>query len=135
MNEYSILKSNEHDNETIHQMLSDYNSQYFNNLKDYSFHIDDENGEMIAGIVAGSTYSTLEIEFLFVKEEYRNQGLGKKLISYVEGLAKSDGIEIILLNTYSFQAPDFYHSLGYRDLFAVDPCFSNYKQYYLIKKL
>lgn len=135
MDATQIKQNSETDNEKIHSLLRQYNRQYFANLHDYSFHIDDKQGNMIAGIVAGSTYSTLEIEFLYVVEEHRNQGLGETLIKYVEDKAKQDGIKFILLNTYSFQAPLFYKKLGYKELFKIDPCFSEHKQYYFIKYL
>ena len=49
--------------------------------------------------------------------------------------AENDGRKRILLNTYSFQAPEFYRSLGYEELLCVDPCFKDCKQYYFCKEL
>ena len=129
-----IIKSSDSINDQIHEKLKDYNRNFMKELNDYSYHIE-LDGKTIAGIVAGSTYDTLEIDYLFVDEEYRRNGLGTKLMKHVEDLAKSNGIKTILVNTYSFQAPEFYKKLGYKEMFVVDPCYKDYKQYFFIKKL
>ena len=85
--------------------------------------------------MAESVFDTVEVEFLCVKEECRGKGYGRALLQHVEERAKKDGRKRILLNTYSFQAPEFYRSLGYEELFCVDPCFQEYKQYYFCRKL
>lgn len=129
-----IIKSSDSINDQIHEKLKDYNRNFMKELNDYSYHIELDD-KTIAGIVAGSTYDTLEIDYLFVDEEYRRNGLGTKLMKHVEDLAKSNGIKTILVNTYSFQAPEFYKKLGYKEMFVVDPCYKDYKQYFFIKKL
>lgn len=129
-----IIKSSDSINDQIHEKLKDYNRNFMKELNDYSYHIESD-GKTIAGIVAGSTYDSLEIDYLFVDEEYRRNGLGTKLMKHVEDLAKSNGIKTILVNTYSFQAPEFYKKLGYKEMFVVDPCYKDYKQYFFIKKL
>ena len=90
---------------------------------------------LVAGIVAEAVFDTVEVEFLCVKENCRGKGYGRALLRYVEEQAKKDGRKRILLNTYSFQAPEFYRSLGYEELLRIDPCFKEYKQYYFHKKL
>ena len=96
-------------------MLRKYNRQFISDFKDYNYHIS-ENGKIVAGVVAGSTMDTLEVEYLFVDKAHRGMGLGSKLLRYVENLAFQDGIKHVLLFTYSFQAPEFYKSLGYTQL-------------------
>ena len=102
--------------------------------EDYSFHIE-LDGVIAAGIVAESVEDTLEISYLFVRSEYRGRGLGPKLVCHVESLAKENGIRRIFLNTYSFQAPDFYRHLGYREILCIDPVFGVYRQHYFVKEL
>lgn len=129
-----IILSSEEDNKYIHSKLREYNRKYMRDFDNYNFHIK-ENNKIIAGIVAASTYDTLEIEFLFVDENHRGKNLGTELIKYVENLAKENGLKRILLNSYSFQAPDFYKKLGYSEILKIEPCFEKYNQYYFIKKL
>lgn len=132
--DFDIVPSTENDNDAIHEMLRAYNRRFMSGFKDYSCHIADA-GKIVAGIVAGSVFDTLEVEFLFVDEKYRGRGLGKRLIAHVEELAARDGLKRVLLNTYSFQAPDFYRALGYRQLIEISPCFGDFSQYYFMKQL
>ena len=130
----NIARSNEDECRLIHECFQDYNRKYMDNGKDYSFHIE-LDGVIAAGIVAESVEDTLEISYLFVRSEYRGSGLGTKLVCHVESLAKENGIKRILLNTYSFQAPDFYRHLGYREILCIDPVFSVHSQHYFVKEL
>lgn len=134
MESFQIKPNTAEDNVNIHQMLRAYNAAYMQDGKDYSFHIS-ENGVLAAGIVAGSVCDTLEVEFLFVKEPFRGKGYGQKLLSYVEDCARQDGLQRILLNTYSFQAPGFYRKLGYIQQFQIHPCFGSQSQFFFVKTL
>lgn len=130
----NIVRSNEDECRLIHECLQDYNREYMDNGKDYSFHIEFD-GVIAAGIVAESVEDTLEISYLFVRSEYRGRGLGTKLVCHIESLAKENGIRRIFLNTYSFQAPGFYRHLGYREILCIDPVFGVYRQHYFVKEL
>ena len=130
----NIIRSNEDECRLIHECLQDYNRKYMDNGKDYSFHIE-LDGVIAAGIVAESVEDTLEISYLFVRSEYRGSGLGTTLVCHVESLARENGIKRILLNTYSFQAPDFYRHLGYREILCIDPVFGVHSQHYFVKDL
>ncbi len=131
---WEIAVSSRRDSEIVHKGLRSYNSGFMTRCEDYNFHIE-KDGAVAAGIVAGSVSDTLEIEFLYVDEKYRNKGLGKKLLLHAEEKAAKNGIKRVILNTYSFQAPGFYEKLGYEKLFEISPCFSEHSQYYFIKYL
>ena len=129
-----MIRSNEAVQEQIHQLLREYNRPFWGEKADYSFHIQ-LDGEIAGGIVAAATYETVEVEFLYVREDLRGQGLGSSLLKKVEEAAKSDGKSRVLLNTYSFQAPGFYQKMGYRLLFAIEPCLGEHGQYFFLKEL
>lgn len=118
----------------LRRQLQQYNAAYMDNWKDYSLHVE-ENGEILGGIVAESVGDTLEVQFLFVTEAARGQGLGSALLAEAEARAASDGLKRVLLNTYSFQAPGFYEKAGYRRLFAITPCFHTCSQHFFVKEL
>ena len=54
-----------------------------------NLYIEDENGNLLAGLVAETFGNWLEIEYLFVKEELREQGIGSKLLQQAESEAKN----------------------------------------------
>jgi len=54
-------------------------------------------------------------EDLAVKEEYKEQGIGKNLITKIEDYAKQNKIKRILFKTHKkSSAVDFYKKLGYK---------------------
>ncbi|MDO5415603.1 MAG: GNAT family N-acetyltransferase [Lachnospiraceae bacterium] len=129
-----IICSSEADSAYIHDRLREYNARYMHDFADYNFHIE-ENGKIIAGIVAGSLADTLEVEFLYVDESCRGRGLGSRLLTHVERIAGEKGLKRILLNTYSFQAPEFYKKMGYTEQLCIKPAFDEYTQSYFMKEL
>jgi GNAT superfamily N-acetyltransferase len=54
-------------------------------------------------------------EFLAVPETARHSGLGTELLSRAEQIAKDRGCAGVWLDTYQFQAPDFYRKHGYQE--------------------
>ena len=134
MSDTGILKSSGADCEYIHARLREYNREYYGEVTDYGFHIQ-KNGRIVAGIVAYGTFDTLEVEFLFVEEDCRQEGLGRKLLTHAENAARGAGLKRVLLNTYSYQAPGFYEKLGYTELFRIEPCFGPHSQHFFMKAL
>ena len=84
-----------------------------------NLYVEDEMGNLMAGLVAETFGNWLEIEYLFVKEELRGQGIGSKLLQRAENEAKNQNCRFAFVNTYQFQAPDFYKRHGYKEVFAL----------------
>lgn len=98
--------------------------------------IKDENGEIIGGILAClALWNILSIDTLWVKEEYRNQGVAKQLLNLVEAEARNVGCNITYLSTYDFQAKDFYLKNGYEIFGVLEDCPKEHKLYHLSKRL
>lgn len=75
------------------------------------------------------------ISVLFVDEPYRGRGLGTWLLKHVEEKAKSTGIRLIHLDTFDFQAKDFYLRQGYEIFGVLEDCPKGHSRYYLKKLL
>ena len=68
----------------------------------------------IVGAVSGATcFSEIYIDELVVKEAYRGQGIGTRLIEAVEKYYKGCGFQNINCCTNGFQAPAFYEKCGF----------------------
>lgn len=98
--------------------------------------IKNEKGEIIAGILSRMyCWNCLFVDTLFVDEIYRGQGLGEKLLKEVEKVAINKGCELIHLDTFDFQAKDFYLKYGYEIFGVLEDCPEGHCRYYLKKKV
>ena len=96
-----------------------------------NLYVEDDSGELLAGLVAETFGNWLEIEYLFVKEDLRGQGIGSQLLQRVESEAKKRNCCFAFVNTYQFQAPTFYQKHGYKEVFTLKdyPC-TGQRHYY-----
>ena len=96
-----------------------------------NLYIEDEHGRLLAGLVAETFGNWLEIEYLFVKEDLRGQGIGSQLLQQAESEAKKRNCRFAFVNTYQFQAPAFYQKYGYKEVFVLkDYPYSGQRHYY-----
>ena len=100
-----------------------------------NLYVEDEKGNLMAGLVAETFGNWLEIEYLFVREELRGQGIGSKLLQRAENEAKNRNCRFAFVNTYQFQAPDFYLSHGYKEVFTLQDYPYTGQRYYYQKDL
>jgi len=94
------------------------------------------NGEILAGINSILyCWNCLSIDVLWVKEEFRKNGYGSALLNEVEKIAKEKGCKLVHLDTFDFQAKDFYLKHGYEVFGVLDDCPSEHKHYYMKKNI
>lgn len=94
------------------------------------------NGGMIAGINSNLyCWNCLYIDVLWVKEEFRKDGYGSALLNEVEKIAKEKGCMLIHLDTFDFQAKDFYLKHGYEIFGVLEDCPMEHKRYYMKKNI
>ena len=96
-----------------------------------NLYVEDDSGELVAGLVAETFGNWLEIEYLFVKEDLRGQGIGSQLLQQAECEAKKRNCRFAFVNTYQFQAPAFYQKHGYQEVFTMkDYPYTGQRHYY-----
>ena len=139
MSNYIISASNEEESELIVDKIVEYNLSKVPIIQESSFIwinrvIADTYGDIIAGINSKMyCWNCLYIDVLWVKEEYRKEGLGSKILNEIEKVAKDKGCYLIHLDTFDFQAKDFYLKHGY-DIFGIlDECPQKHKRYFMKK--
>lgn len=96
-----------------------------------------KDGEEIkGGVVFVCMKPWTYVKQLWVSEELRGAGYGAKLLSAAEDEARKQGSTKIMLDTFSFQAPDFYKKQGYSVISSiVDYPIEGTKRYWLTKGL
>lgn len=126
--------------------------QYINNsLKEFNFQkspssqnppydtinliINDANGNIIGGLLGKMSRFCYYIEILWVDDKYRGHGYGKKLLVKAEEIVKAKGCKLITLDTFSFQAPDFYQKNGFQVFGVLDGFPEGICRYYLKRNL
>ena len=96
---------------------------------------DPETGAVDGGLTARITFSRMFVEWLFVPERLRGQGFGRKLMERAEAVAREHGCVGIWLDTYSFQAPEFYKKLGFSVFGEIADYPPGSSRYFLHKQL
>jgi GNAT superfamily N-acetyltransferase len=75
---------------------------------------DAENNE-IGAAFAVKDWNWLNIEVIYVEESMRGMGVGSGLLMAIEEWGIKEGCTQSYLDTFSFQAVDFYKKHGYRE--------------------
>ncbi|KAB7835393.1 GNAT family N-acetyltransferase [Streptomyces mobaraensis] len=95
-----------------------------------------EDGELAGGLVGYVQYHWLHIDYLWVDARHRGTGLGGRLVADAEETARlRHGCVGSRVETWDFQAPDFYRKQGYRVVATVEDYPPGVTDYTLIKSL
>jgi GNAT superfamily N-acetyltransferase len=94
-----------------------------------------DKGRLVAGIAGFTWGGYARIDLLWVDEDLRRQGLGRALLAAAEAEARSRGCMTVVLETHSFQAPDFYAALGYQKVGETTETPAGYTQLTFQKQL
>ena len=74
----------------------------------------DRHGEVQGGAVGRTWGLCCELLQLWVAQDVRGQGVGSELMDGFEQDAIRRGCSLVYLETFTFQAPEFYQKRGYR---------------------
>ncbi len=96
----------------------------------------EEGGRLIAGLDAGVTaFRILYVSTVFVDEDYRRKGCGRRLIREMERRAVEMGVNLIRIDTFGFQGKEFYEALGYEIVGSYENAVDGYSEYFFVKRL
>lgn len=97
-----------------------------------------KSDRILAGGITGSLLlgDCLSIEVLWVYEQFRLQGIAKRLLFNLENIARENGSHLAYVDTFDFQALGFYEKQGYEQFGVLNDCpLPGNKRYYLKKPL
>ncbi|MCF3639096.1 GNAT family N-acetyltransferase [Rhizobium sp. TRM95111] len=92
------------------------------------------DGRCIGGLWGVDDYGWAFVSYLLVPAEHRGDGLGRRLMAEAEAIAHARGMAGVWLNTFDFQAREFYEKLGY-DVFAELPASGRARGQYFLRKV
>lgn len=72
---------------------------------------------------------------MWIPEELRGQGYGHQLLLAIEEQARQHGAAHVFLDTFSFQAPDFYKQHGYHVFGELAGFPSGHQRIFMTKQL
>lgn len=75
--------------------------------------VDESTGALAGGLAAHVWARWLHVDLLWIDETHRGTGLGTRLLTEAEDLARARGCTHARLETWDFQAPAFYRRQGY----------------------
>jgi len=124
----------------VQKGLEDYNMSQtngeFNSPQPWlSLVLKDHDENIVGGLQTSTLYWTQYLEILWVDKKYRGRGYGKDLVLEGHRLAKNQGCVSSHTYTFSWQAPDFYQSVGYKIIAVYDGYVEGIKEYILMKRL
>ena len=95
----------------------------------------DDAGELIGGLYGWTWAGYLEVRSLWVREDARGKGLGSRMLAAAEAEGLARGARVAVLDTHSFQAPDFYRRFGYEEVATIDDCPLGHQRHCFRKRL
>lgn len=140
MEEYEIVREENPGDSAwgiIGQGINEFNTQHAGEEKSkrLCFVVQNSAREVVGGVIALVYWNWLYIDLMWLKDGLRRRGFGHRLLEQVEQEARHHGARHVHLDTFSFQALDFYKKYGYRVFGELADCPAGHTRYYLTKDL
>lgn len=114
----------------------EYNQQFVDNAYQLlSVYLRNSQNEIVGGLTGKTFWNWLHVEYLWVHDSERKNGIGTQLMLAAEKEAISRVCLGSTLDTFSFQALDFYKGLGYTVVGSLDGYSGVHQRHYLKKQL
>ena len=90
---------------------------------------------VVGGAVGRTWGRCCELQQLWVEPAHRGTGIAKRLVREFEARGASRGCSLFYLETFNFQAPELYRSLGYEVTHAHDVYPHGIVRYMMVKRV
>jgi len=117
--------------------ISNYNKQQAGDdeAKTLCFVLRAPDQEIVGGVIGATYWNWLHVDLMWIKEEFRGRGYGHRLLTLAEEEARQRGAKHAYLDSFSFQAPDFYKKHGYQVFGELADFPTGHQRYFLTKQL
>lgn len=136
-----ISSSTENEQEYVHDSLVKYNTQQVpftqaGTFENINFVAKNDKGDIIGGVnTMLYCWGMLYVDILWVDDAYRSKGIGSQLMQKVQESATQKGCSLMHLDTFDFQAKDFYLKHGFEVFGILEDCPPGHSRFYLKKKV
>lgn len=135
----SIIKDsnpNPENDQVIQAGIIAFNDSILHDHPDrFSIYLKDENGAIRGGAVVWVHKESIYVDILWVDESLRGHGYGTRIMQTAEDEGKNRGCKYSTVDTYSFQAKDFYLKNGYQIIGEVKDHLFHYTKIFFRKCL
>jgi GNAT superfamily N-acetyltransferase len=100
-----------------------------------AFFAREPSGQLAGGVYGHINWTWLSVSLLWVSSTRRGEGLGSRLLSKIESEALRRGCELSHLDTFSFQAFEFYKAHGYESFAELPNYPDSHRKIFLKKRL
>ena len=136
--QFEIRPGSEKDCEAIGRALGEYNSAQAHREHRYiplNKKLLDADGNLIAAIFSGvGSWNNLEINMLWVDEDFRNQGIGSALLAEIEREAQEQGAYFSLAEGLFDWQDGFFRKNGYKTVGTLEDCPRGHRIYVMEKR-
>lgn len=92
------------------------------------------DGDLVGVLVGSTNLDWLHVDLLSVDPGARKGGIGGALMARAEAIARARGCIGAWLDTYDFQAPDYYPRLGFSEFGRIDDMPPGRTRYFFSKR-
>ena len=136
--QFEIRPGSEKDCEAIGRALGEYNSAQAHREHRYiplNKKLLDADGNLIAAIFSGvGSWNNLEIDMLWVDEDFRDQGIGSALLAEIEREAQEQGAYFSLVEGLFDWQDGFFRKNGYKEVGTLEDCPRGHRMYVMEKR-
>lgn len=135
--EYKIVSTEEPPWGIIGGGISEFNDQQAGESKGklLCFVLQAPDEEVVGGVIGETHWDWLYINLMWIREDLRRRGYGKHLLELAEEEARKRGAKNAYLDTFSFQAPEFYEKYGYQVFGELEDFPEGHQRFYCRKEL
>ncbi|WKZ34981.1 MAG: GNAT family N-acetyltransferase [Anaerolineales bacterium] len=105
------------------------------NAKRICFVVYDAEEKIVGGVIALTYWNWLYIDLMWLRADLRRHGYGSRLLALAEEEARIRGAKHAYLDTFSFQAPEFYKKQAYQMFGELKDFPKGHQRYFLTKEL
>ena len=91
--------------------------------------------EAVGGLIGEVHWGWFYVNLVWLREDLRGRGYGHRMLALAEDEARRHGAHHAYLDTFSFQAPDFYRRHGYQVFGELADFPPGHRRYYMVKDL
>ena len=123
--------------EVIGQGITDFNTAQAGaeNGRSLCFVLKGADDAIVGGVIGATYWNWLHVDLMWIRDDLRGCGYGQRLLMLAEEEARKRGAKQAYLDTFSFQAPEFYKRYGYEIFGVLEDFPAGHKRYFLRKQL